>query len=95
MVNARVRGFAVFGDILGAEESRISSDAETVVHLIAHLSKSVDGRLENVLLNSATGEIQRGKKILVNGRDVESSQGLATRLQNGDHVVFFPPVGEG
>ncbi len=95
MVNVRVRGFAVFGDILSAEELVIGSDAETVVQLIAHLSKSVSRKLEDVLLNSATGEIQRGKKILVNGRDVESLQGLATRLKEGDHVVFFPPVGGG
>ena len=95
MVNVRIRGFAVFGDILGAEEFEISSDAETVVQLMAHLSKSADRKLEDVLLNRSTGEIQRGKKILVNGRDVESLQGLATRLKDGDHVVFFPPVGRG
>ena len=58
--------------------------------LIAHLSKSADRKLEDVLLNSATGEIQRGKKILITGRDVESLQGLATRLKDGDHVAFFP-----
>ena len=28
MVNVKIRGFAVFGDILGAEEFEISSDAE-------------------------------------------------------------------
>jgi molybdopterin synthase sulfur carrier subunit len=95
MVNVRVRGFAVFRDILGPEELEISTKAKTIDQLIAHLTRSISAKLKDVLLDSATGEAQRGNKILVNGRDVEFLQGLATRLKDGDHVVFFPPVGGG
>ena len=95
MVRVRVRGFAVFGDIFGSEELEISTDAETIAQLIAHLGRRIGKELESALLDRATGEIQRGNKVLVNGRDVESLQGLTTRLEDGDRVVFFPPVGGG
>jgi molybdopterin synthase sulfur carrier subunit len=95
MVMVRVRGFAVFGDILGSEELEISTGAETIAELIAYLGRRIGKELEDALLDRDTGEIQRGNKVLVNGRDVEFLQGLATRLRDGDRVVFFPPVGGG
>lgn len=34
-------------------------------------------------------------KILLNGHDIAFLQGMATKLQEGDEIAMFPPVGGG
>jgi len=95
MPRITVRGYATFGDILGSRDLDVSTDAETVSQLIDFLTERFSSNFREALLDSATGDVMKGNKILVNGRDIDFLQGLATRLKDGDRVVFFPPVGGG
>jgi len=95
MPRITVRGYASFGDILGAKDLDISTNAETVSQLIGYLTEKLSPDFSGALLDEATGEVMKGNKVLVNGRDIDFLQGLATRLGDGDRVVFFPPVGGG
>jgi len=71
------------------------TDAETVSHLIDFLTEKFTISFRSALLDAETGEVTKGNKILVNGRDIDFLRGLATRLKDGDRIVFFPPVGGG
>ena len=95
MPRITVRGYASFGDILGAKDLDISSNAETISQLIDYLTEKFSPDFRGALLDSATGEVKKGNKVLINGRYIDFLQGLATRLRDGDRVVFFPAVGGG
>jgi len=95
MPRITVRGYASFGDILGSKDLDMSTDAETISQLIDYLTKTTSSDFRGALLDPATGEVAKGNKVLVNGRDIDFLQGLATKLRDRDRVVFFPPVGGG
>jgi len=73
----------------------IATDAETISQLLDFLVEKFGPDLRNALLDPETGEVMKGNKVMVNGRDIDFLQGSATRLKDGDRVVFFPPVGGG
>jgi molybdopterin synthase sulfur carrier subunit len=95
MPRVTVRGYASFGDILGSRDLEISTDAETVSQLLDFLTERFNSDFRGAILDPTTGDVMKGNKILVNGRDIDFLQRLATRLKDGDRVVFFPPVGGG
>lgn len=41
------------------------------------------------------GDMAKGYIILVNGRHIEFTGGLQTKLKDGDEIVIFPPSGGG
>lgn len=41
------------------------------------------------------GEVRRNIHALVNGRNVQSRQGFATVLRDGDRLTVLPPMGGG
>jgi molybdopterin synthase sulfur carrier subunit len=95
MVRVIVRGYASFREVLGREDLEIVTDAGTVRQLVEYLTEKYGNSFASALLDSASGDVLRGNKVLVNGRDIDFLQGLTTRLKDDDRVVFFPPVGGG
>lgn len=41
------------------------------------------------------GNMSKGYIILINGRHIEFTGGLQSKLKNGDEIVIFPPSGGG
>jgi len=96
-IDVRVKLFATFRDIAGGQgvvDVRLSREA-TVKNLIEELSKLFGKEIENMLLDPKTGSLKSFNNVLVNGQNVKLLQELRTKLDNGDTVAFFPPVGGG
>jgi len=53
------------------------------------------GRLDDLLIDEETGNLTRGFRVLVNGRDIDFLRRFETMLGDGDRVVVFPPVAGG
>jgi len=89
-MTVKLKAFARFRDLLGGNlELDIESGAE-VSDLLAHLlSRSED--LQDLIFEDS-GELKDDVNILINGRHIESLEGLETELKEGDEVALFPAV---
>ena len=79
-MNVRLRYFAVLRDQRGLEEESVETEARTPSQLYAQLSERHRFRLPSQMVRAA-----------VNGAFVDESY----ELQDGDEVVFIPPVAGG
>ncbi|MHA2246408.1 MAG: MoaD/ThiS family protein [Candidatus Hodarchaeales archaeon] len=68
-----------------------TSVREVLIALEPQLGKSV---LEHII-HPDTGRIKSHFHILLNGRDIESLNGLDEEVENGDSITCLPPVGGG
>jgi len=96
-IDVRVKLFATFREMAGGQgvvDVSLSREA-TVKDLIEELSKLFGKEIENVLLDPKTGSLKSFNNVLVNGHNVKLLQELRTKLDNGDTVALFPPVGGG
>ncbi|MDN5331995.1 MAG: sulfur-carrier protein [Tepidanaerobacteraceae bacterium] len=86
MTKVKVIFFGQLRTFTGTRERTISlEDSTDLSHLISRLNKEY-GNFEDQI-NSI-----KGLRILVNGREYELTGGLRTPLQDGDTVVFLPPI---
>lgn len=89
-----VKFLATLYDITGVLKTEIEvDDGISVRQLIEVLSNKFE-KLRGELLDEK-GELKPMYNILVNGRSIDWLQGLDTRLQDGDEVVFIPPAAGG
>jgi len=96
-IGVKVKLFATFREMAGGQgvvDVRLSREA-TVKDLIDELSKLFGKEIENMLLDPKTGSLKSFNNVLVNGHNVKLLQELRTKLDNGDTVALFPPVGGG
>ena len=62
----------------------------TLRELIKKLTESIAPKLREVLINPDLLDPRPNTLILVNGKEVSALEGLETRVQVGDEVVFIP-----
>jgi sulfur-carrier protein len=76
-----------------ANESRVDLDAGDVTELLGAL----EGRFEGLrgLVRDESGQVHHHVNLYVNGEDIGSLQGLATRLKAGDEVSIIPALAGG
>ena len=90
-----VKYFTSLREITGKKEEEVEfSGIITVKELLALLSE-IYGRPFLDYLFDKKGNVQTYIQILINGRGIEASQGLETKLKDGNVVAIFPPVGGG
>ena len=83
-----LRHFSGAGELeLGCSGSGCAS----IGTLVAELVKEVPG-LERSLIDQQLEDPRPNALILVNGREIGVLDGLETRLNDGDEVVFIPVV---
>ncbi|MEM3526532.1 MAG: ubiquitin-like small modifier protein 1 [Candidatus Jordarchaeaceae archaeon] len=87
----RVKFFASLREITKAKEVEV--DAPDIESLLDKLVQMYGKQFKNAIFDN--GKIRKFFKILHNGRDIDFEQGLKTRLESGDVVAIFPPVGGG
>ncbi len=90
-----IKFFTSLREITGKKEEELEfSGIITVKELLTLLSERY-GRHFLDYLYDKKGNVQTYIQILVNGRGIEASQGLETKLKDGDIIAIFPPVGGG
>jgi molybdopterin synthase sulfur carrier subunit len=90
----KVRYLATLYDLLGVMKEVVEvPQGATVRDLVKIIDERREGRLSREILDG--DRLKDQYNILVNGRAVDYLAGLDTRLNEGDEVVFMPPVGGG
>ncbi|HEC63392.1 MAG TPA: MoaD/ThiS family protein [Candidatus Acetothermia bacterium] len=93
-MTVKVRLYFPFRRELGAEELSLTlPEGADVAAAIQELVRRYPLLRER--LYDPQGRLQRFVSALVNGTQAQFLQGLATKLQDGDQLVFLPPVGGG
>ncbi|MDD1754862.1 MAG: ubiquitin-like small modifier protein 1 [Methanothrix sp.] len=82
-----VKSFAAFRNILGKERTVELAEGADVDSLLKSLARS---RPEAFLLLFGDAGLREDVNIFVKGKNIESLQGLSTRLAEGDEVALFP-----
>ncbi|HSD58988.1 MAG TPA: ubiquitin-like small modifier protein 1 [Methanotrichaceae archaeon] len=89
-MKVKVRSFAGFRHILGREsEVELDQvDQEDKVGDLLNALCAAHGELRALLFDQAG--LKEDVNILVNGKNIESLQGMKTELSEGDEVAIFP-----
>lgn len=74
-------------------KSKVEIAATSIVELIERAEAQYPGFRERVL--DADGEIKRFINVFVNGVDIRTLQGKATRVKDGDEVSVIPAMAGG
>jgi molybdopterin synthase sulfur carrier subunit len=90
IMKIKVKAFANFREILGRERDVEVKDGSTISDLLDELCRT------NQKLRSAAfdepGQIKDYVIIMKNKKNIDSQDGLGTKLSEGDEVAIFPPV---
>ena len=89
VMKVKVRSLAGFRHILGGDREVDLAEGARIEDLLQDLCAAEGGQGLRPLLFDAGG-LKGDVNILVNGRNVESLQGLQTELAEGDDVALFP-----
>jgi len=92
MMTVKVKFFAYFRDLFGGRERELGlGGGSTVGDALARLCDTDERRREIF----AGGELKPHLVVMVNGVPVQSLQGQATPLADGDTLALFPMLGGG
>jgi molybdopterin synthase sulfur carrier subunit len=86
-MKVKVRSFAGFRHILG-RESVIELHQKARVEDLLSVLCAAHGEIRGLLFDQAG--LKEDVNILVNGKSIDSLQGLETELSEGDEVAIFP-----
>ncbi len=82
-----------FLDITGERATEIK-DAKDMATLIDILSQKYQSEFKDVLFDD-NGDIRDYLKVIVNGEDIRTINGMETPLKDGDQVVMFQTIAGG
>ena len=93
MATITVKFFATVREITGI--SRIEMDAEDIRGLLQQLRAKYGRQFEEAVIDPETQELKRFFSCMINGKRIELLDGYDSKLEDGDAVALFPPVGGG
>jgi molybdopterin synthase sulfur carrier subunit len=88
-----VKFFATFREIFGGDAREFDLDEGTEVQNLLDLLSDSSQRREELFETADT--LKPYVKVLKNGRNIHFLDGLKTKLEAGDVLSIFPPVGGG
>jgi sulfur-carrier protein len=88
-----IKAFANFRDILGKDLNVEIKDCSTIKDLLDDLISSRQ-RLQSALFDES-GQIKEYVILMKNRKNINSLDGLETKLSEGDEVAILPPVAGG
>jgi len=82
------------------EEPRVINETaevedSTIRGVLVLLATKYGANIEKYVADLSTGRIRQGVLATVNNRDIRGLNGVATKLQEGDRVMFLPPIAGG
>jgi molybdopterin synthase sulfur carrier subunit len=89
----KIKFLARFKDITGEKELKIDYNGE-ISGLIEKLTEKYDDGFKDALFNE-NGELREYMKILINGEDLRSINGLKTIINEDDEIVIFQTIAGG
>jgi len=89
----RVKFYLGFRELFGDKEKEIELPGKADIKDLLGILCDSEQRRQKVFDNC--GQLSKYINMLKNGRDVRFLQGTETKLQEGDVVTMFPPVGGG
>lgn len=93
MARVTVKLFTSLREIAGTKETTV--EGESVRETLDELVRSYGDKFYDAIFDRETGKIRRYYSVLVNGRNMYLMEGLNTKLNDGDTLSIFPPVGGG
>jgi MoaD family protein len=82
--------------ILGKGEVEVAiTEGSTVESLLSLMMNTWGERVSSYLCGPGSARPLPHMRIMVNGRDIGSLNGMGTALQDGDEVLILPPVSGG
>ena len=67
----------------------------SVQEVLKALEEQLDKSVLKHIVDSRTGKIKSHFHVLLNGKDIESMNGLDEKVKEGDIITCVPPVGGG
>jgi len=95
MVKVKIRTMGPFIEDLGFKEKEIEFQGNTIKDLMDRLKELYGKEFIEKIIDESKNEIKPFIKVLVNGIGVDTLAMLKTKLNDGDVVAIFPPVGGG
>ncbi|MBX5326673.1 MAG: ubiquitin-like small modifier protein 1 [Candidatus Bathyarchaeia archaeon] len=90
-----VKLFTTLRELAGKGEVTVETNNKlTVATLLRKLEERYGEEFREYVYDE-NGNVKGFLQFLVNGKSVETFQGLKTRLKDGDTVAILPPVGGG
>jgi molybdopterin synthase sulfur carrier subunit len=86
-----VEVYGYLADVAGVKKQTIEIAGPTVRALLAEMSRTWSPRFMRIVLDE-NGDLTAQVSIFVNSITINDQQGLETRLQDGDQVVFMQPM---
>ncbi|MBS3815766.1 MAG: MoaD family protein [Hadesarchaea archaeon] len=90
----KVKFFASFREAVGKKKLEIKS-IKNVDDLLKKLVKKFGSDLKKKIYKSKKNELRDNVNILINGKSMNSLEGLETKLEEDDVIAIFPPVSGG
>jgi len=95
MVGVIVKAYASLRELLGFKTMKVETEANNIRELIETLGEMYNPHFPMRIIEEGTDKVKKAYKILLNGRDIAHLEGLETRIDEGDTVIFFPPISGG
>jgi len=80
-------------EIVGQKDLEMDIDSPTIFGLIELLIEKYGEPFQSAVLDESSGELR--VVVVKNDREIDLLQGLATALEDGDRVMFLPPIAGG
>ena len=94
-MNVEVKFFTSLREITGKKVEQVElQNTVTIDELVTVLANRYGKKFREYIYDKR-GEVQPFLSFLVNGKNVNTMNGLDTKLENGDAIAILPPVGGG